>query len=200
MHGLGETIPRLACYWVSMKIYTRKGDDGTTGLLGGERVKKHHLRVEAYGTVDELNSHLGMLRALSNKGQIIETLAEVQNRLFTAGSTLATAPDADFVIPGLEEEDVAFLEKAIDSMDNELPELKNFILPGGSAEGAQAHIARCVCRRAERLVVYLNEDESIDPLIIQYLNRLSDYLFTLARFLDHINGGKEITWAPRSKS
>ena len=182
-----------------MKIYTRKGDDGTTGLLGGERVKKHHLRVEAYGTVDELNSHIGLLRAAGNEVQVIESLAEIQNRLFTAGSTLATAHDADFVLPGLVEEDVAYLERAIDRMDNELPELKNFVLPGGSTEGAQAHIARCVCRRAERLVVYLNEDEDIDPLIIQYLNRLSDYLFTLARFLDHSKGGREITWAPRNK-
>jgi cob(I)alamin adenosyltransferase len=182
-----------------MKIYTRKGDDGTTGLLGGERVKKHHLRVEAYGTVDELNSHIGLLRAVSNELFIVETLSEIQNRLFTAGSILATAPQADFVIPGLEEGDAAFLEQAIDRMDEKLPELKNFILPGGSSEGAQAHIARCVCRRAERLVVYLNEDEAIDPLIIQYLNRLSDYLFTLARFFDYLKGGREITWAPRNK-
>lgn len=183
-----------------MKIYTRKGDDGTTGLLGGERVKKHHLRVEAYGTVDELNSHIGLLRAISKEDHLIETLAEIQNRLFTAGSILATAPNSGFIIPGLEAADVQFLEQAIDRMDEKLPELKNFVLPGASSEGAHAHVARCVCRRAERLVVYLNEDEEIDPLIIQYLNRLSDYLFTLARFLDFLMGGREITWVPRNKA
>jgi len=181
-----------------MKIYTRKGDDGTTGLIGGARVKKHHLRVEAYGTVDELNSHIGILRASCRDEALIQVLAEIQNRLFTAGSVLATAPDADFVIPGLEDQDVQFLESAIDGMDAILPELKNFVLPGATLTGAQAHVARCVCRRAERLVVYLSDEEEVDSLILKYLNRLSDYLFTLARFLDQKEGGTEITWKPRN--
>ncbi len=180
-----------------MKIYTRKGDDGTTGLIGGERVKKHHLRVEAYGTVDELNSHIGLLRSFSADEGVMHVLSEIQNNLFTAGSTLATSSNSDFVIPGLEDSDVDLLERAIDQMDAKLPELKNFILPGGSTQGAHAHIARCVCRRAERLVVYLNEEDSVAAVIIQYLNRLSDYLFTLARYLDLSKGGAEITWSPR---
>ncbi|MEN9510403.1 MAG: hypothetical protein RLZZ370_222 [Bacteroidota bacterium] len=183
-----------------MKIYTRKGDDGTTGLIGGARVKKHHLRVEAYGTVDELNAHIGVLRAQTQNPGLLEALAEIQNRLFTAGSVLATAADADFVIPGLEPGDVDFLEAQIDQMDLELPELKNFVLPGASLSGAQAHVARCVCRRAERLVVYLNEESAVDALVIQYLNRLSDYLFTLARFLDRSEGGQEVIWMPRKKA
>jgi cob(I)alamin adenosyltransferase len=179
-----------------MKIYTKKGDDGTTGLIGGDRVPKHHIRVESYGSVDELNSHIGLLRSLPTPGTGL--LDQVQDRLFTLGSALASAPGARMALPGLEESDLEALEASIDAMTAELPELKNFVLPGASTAGAQAHVARCVCRRAERLVVHLAEKEEIDPLIVKYLNRLSDYLFTLARHLDQASGAQEILWRPRT--
>jgi cob(I)alamin adenosyltransferase len=182
-----------------MKIYTRKGDDGKTALLGGDRVSKHHLRVEAYGTVDELNSHVGLLRAMAEDAVVTTVLSDVQDRLFTLGSYLASAAGSKMILPQLEESDIAGLESEIDRMTVELPELKNFILPGATVAGSQAHVVRCVCRRAERLVVMLNDNEDVEALIIPYLNRLSDYFFTLARFLDRKNGGEEITWSPRSK-
>ncbi len=182
-----------------MKIYTRKGDDGKTALLGGDRVSKHHLRVEAYGTVDELNSHIGMLRAMTQDAKITAILADVQDRLFTLGSYLASAAGSKMILPQLEDSDISFLETEIDRMTSELPELKNFILPGATVPGSQAHVVRCVCRRAERLVVMLRDNEEVEEMIIPYLNRLSDYFFTLARFLDRQNGGEEITWSPRTK-
>jgi cob(I)alamin adenosyltransferase len=182
-----------------MKIYTRKGDDGKTGLIGGDRVSKHHIRVESYGTVDELNSHLGLVRNFMPDGKAGNLMAEIQDRLFTLGSSLAAAPGSRMILPGLEESDVVALESEIDRMTAVLPELKNFILPGASVPGAYAHVARCVCRRAERLVVSLADSEELDPLIVRYLNRLSDYLFTLARYIDHANGGHEIVWTPRTK-
>ena len=179
-----------------MKIYTRKGDDGKTALIGGDRVSKHHIRVESYGTVDELNSNLGFLRCgLSGKDE--ETIAHIQNRLFMLGSYLASSSESKMILPEIVPEDVQLLENEIDRHTNTLPELKNFILPGGSNLGSHAHVARCVCRRAERLVVHLAEHEEIEPLIIQYLNRLSDYLFILARFIDHASGNPEIIWEPR---
>lgn len=179
-----------------MKIYTRKGDDGKTALIGGDRVSKHHIRVESYGTVDELNSNLGFLRCgLSGKDE--ETIAHIQNRLFMLGSYLASSSESKMILPEIVPEDVQLLENEIDRHTNTLPELKNFILPGGSNLGSHAHVARCVCRRAERLVVHLAEHEEIEPLIIQYLNRLSDYLFILARFIDHASGNSEIIWEPR---
>jgi cob(I)alamin adenosyltransferase len=183
---------------MTFKIYTRKGDDGKTALIGGDRVSKHHIRVESYGTVDELNSQLGLIRSLEADDSVVHALAEIQDRLFTLGSYLASAAGSKMVLPGLFETDVEFLEREIDRMTAVLPELRNFVLPGASANGAHAHIARCVCRRAERLVVFLADNEEIEPLILIYLNRLSDYLFTLARFLDMAHGGKEIVWKPRS--
>lgn len=179
---------------MSFKIYTKAGDDGRTGLIGGERVSKHHIRVESYGTVDELNSHIGMIRC-SVKGNTEEILlAEVQNDLFTIGSFLASAAGSNIALPELDEAKIGGLESEIDRLTAVLPELKNFILPGGSIQGAQAHVARCVCRRAERLVVHLSDIEDVPAFVVKYLNRLSDYLFTLARFLDHQNGGIEIIW------
>lgn len=182
-----------------MKIYTKTGDDGTTGLIGGERVLKFHTRVECYGTVDELNSHLGLLRTQINTEADLKTVGEIQNRLFTAGAYLASIPESRMILPELTEDDVKMLEAEIDRLTGVLPELKNFILPGGSAAGAQAHVARCVCRRAERLVVHLAETETVDGIVVRYLNRLSDYLFTLGRKLDADSGAEEVIWAPRSK-
>ncbi len=181
---------------MGFKIYTRAGDEGKTGLIGGERVFKNHVRVESYGTVDELNSHIGMIRCFV-KGEKEEILlSEVQNDLFTVGSFLASSPGTNFTLPELGEEKILKLESEIDRLTLELPELKHFILPGASLQGSQAHIARCVCRRAERLVVSLSEIEIVPKFVVKYLNRLSDYLFTLARFLDHKNGGIEIIWKP----
>lgn len=182
---------------MGFKIYTKAGDDGKTGLIGGERVSKHHLRVESYGTVDELNSNIGMVRC-HLKGTPEEILlAEVQNDLFTIGSFLAAAAGSNIALPALGDKKIGTLESEIDRLTAILPELKNFILPGGSHQGAQAHVARSVCRRAERLVVHLRDvEDNVPSFIVIYLNRLSDYLFTLARFLDYQNGGKEIIWKP----
>lgn len=184
---------------MAIRIYTKTGDDGKTGLIGGDRVSKHHIRVECYGTVDELNSHLGLVRAYLRETASIKTLASVQDRLFTLGAYLAAAPGNKMVLPELQEEDIAWLEQEIDRLTALLPELKNFILPGGSVAGSHAHVARCVCRRAERLVVLLADNENVEPLVIKYLNRLSDYLFTLARFMDQEAGAFEIAWTPRKK-
>lgn len=181
-----------------MKIYTRKGDKGKTSLIGGTRVPKHHLRIEAYGTVDELNSWLGVIRDLANDEAVRTLLKEVQDRLFTAGSALAADPEhSKMILPDLHEADVTMLENDIDRMNLVLPELKNFILPGGHLTASYCHVARCVCRRAERLVTELAEQDTVDGLVIQYLNRLSDHLFVLARYLAHNDGAEEITWNPR---
>lgn len=184
---------------MTFKIYTRKGDDGKTALLGGDRVSKHHIRVESYGTVDELNSYLGLIRSSSEDSGVISAIAAIQDRLFTLGSYLASAPGSKMILPELYEDDVVFLENEIDRMTSVLPELRNFILPGATTSGSHAHVARCICRRAERLVVYLADNEEIDGMIVTYLNRLSDYLFTLARYLDKLAGGEEIAWVPRAK-
>ncbi len=183
-----------------MKIYTRKGDKGTTSLIGGTRVPKHHVRIEAYGTVDELNSWLGVVRDMAQDGHIRTLLKEVQDRLFTLGSSLAADPEhSKMVLPDLLDADVEALEKEMDRMNESLPELKNFILPGGHLAASYSHVARCVCRRAERLVVGLAEQEPVDELAIRYLNRLSDYLFVLARYLAHKDGAEEIAWNPRKR-
>jgi cob(I)alamin adenosyltransferase len=181
-----------------MKIYTRKGDDGTTGLLGGARVPKHHLRIEAYGTTDELNSHLGMLRDLTQDEASVAVILRVQDRIFTLGSHLATEPAhaGKLKLPEITGEDITALESEMDRLDESLPPMRNFILPGGHPAVSQCHIARCVCRRAERLVVALNEIEPVDPLILRYLNRLSDYLFVLSRHLSHTFGADEKPWRP----
>lgn len=181
-----------------MKIYTRKGDTGTTQLIGGTRVPKNHIRIEAYGTVDELNSWIGLVRDSAKTEQINFLLKEIQDRLFTVGSLLASDPESSRMkVPDLNEQDVELLEKEIDEMDLVLPELKTFILPGGNAANAMCHIARCICRRSERLVVQLNESEKVDPLIIKYLNRLSDYLFMLARKISFDENSEEVPWKPR---
>lgn len=181
-----------------MKIYTKKGDKGKTSLIGGTRVPKHHIRIEAYGTVDELNSWLGVIRDLTNNENVKTLLKEIQDRLFTVGSALAADPEhSKMILPDIKPADVETLELDMDRMNESLPELKNFILPGGHLTASYCHVARCVCRRAERLVVALAEQDEVDELVIQYMNRLSDHLFVLARFLAHNDGAEEITWAPR---
>lgn len=182
-----------------MKIYTKKGDEGKTSLLGGTRVPKHHLRIEAYGTIDELNSYMGVIRDQDPAGPYREFLKEIQDNLFTLGSLLASDPEKNnFKLPSLTEEDVTRLEQSIDEMDGELPELKNFVLPGGHLANSFTHVARCVCRRAERLAVHLAEDAPVDPITLKYLNRLSDWLFTFSRMMTLKTGSEEVAWTPRS--
>lgn len=180
-----------------MKIYTKKGDTGKTALIGGTRVPKHHLRVEAYGTIDELNVAIGMLADQIDLAEIIGELRFVQDRLFTMGALLAADPKKNkMILPTLHEKDVVMLEKAIDAMEATLPELKNFILPGGHIAVSYCHIARVVCRRAERIVSQLAENDKIEPIIIKYLNRLSDYLFVLSRRIGMLVNAAEIPWKP----
>lgn len=180
---------------MAFKIYTKTGDKGETALLGGTRVPKNHIRIEAYGTVDELNSWLGNIRDAVHNDLSAE-LYQIQNYLFTVGSHLATTPvkDVKMSLPELKVEEIIFLEEKIDSMEKSLPALKNFVLPGGDDSASKIHIARCVCRRAERISVALNTEEDIDELIVQYLNRLSDYLFVLSRFVLKQNDGTEVIW------
>jgi cob(I)alamin adenosyltransferase len=181
-----------------MKIYTKTGDKGQTSLIGGTRVPKHHIRIEAYGTVDELNSYIGLLRDQELDAHSFKVLVEIQDRLFTIGANLASDPGVSKMkVPFLMDQDVRDLEKEIDGMNESLPELKNFILPGGGATVSFAHIARCICRRAERTVVHLSEESEVAENIIKYLNRLSDYLFVLARKIAHDSGSTEIAWNPR---
>jgi len=185
---------------MSLKIYTKIGDNGTTSLIGGTKVLKSDLRIEAYGTIDELNSYAGLCRDLLTNEQSGKVLTEIQDRLFTIGSTLACDPEKEpkLIIPDLKEEDVSLLEKEIDRMNEVLPEMKNFILPGGHVTVSHIHIARCVCRRAERCCVRLNEQQAAQNLLIlKYLNRLSDYLFVLARYASHLLNADEIAWKPR---
>lgn len=180
-----------------MKIYTRKGDDGATSLIGGTRVPKHHLKIEAYGTVDELNSWIGMLRDQPISGTHRELLMRIQDRLFVMGSQLANdAAVSNMKLPELSEQDITLLETAMDKMEEQLPEMRNFVLPGGHPIVSQCHIARCVCRRAERNAVHLSEVEAVDKLILKYLNRLSDYLFVLSRMLAQELGASELPWIP----
>lgn len=183
-----------------MKIYTKKGDTGKTSLIGGTRVPKHHLRIESYGTVDELNSYIGLIRDYDIAKEDIEVLLEIQDRLFTIGSQLASDPGkSKMKLPDLYEEDILFLEKQIDAMDEVLEEMRSFVLPGGHPVVSYAHIARCVCRRAERITVHLSEESKVDEKIVQYLNRLSDYLFTLSRKLTKDFAATEIAWEPRKQ-
>lgn len=187
-----------------MKIYTKTGDKGTTALFGGSRVPKHHLRIESYGTVDELNSYIGMIRSQKIDARSKDTLVKIQNNLFTLGATLATAPDKAILRSGKErlnidkvnEENIAFLENEIDAMNQELPPITSFVLPGGNNAVSFCHIARTVCRRAERRATQLDETEPVDAYVIKYLNRLSDYLFVLARKLTQDMGVEEIPWLP----
>jgi cob(I)alamin adenosyltransferase len=182
---------------MASKIYTKTGDDGTTGLFGGARLPKDHIRIEAYGTVDELNSVIGWLASLLQDDTIIGFLQHIQSRLFTMGSNLASDPDKEMITPDLSQEDINALENMIDEYQGKLPVLKNFILPGGSQAASAAHIARSVCRRAERRCVALAHSSVVEPIIILYLNRLSDYFFALARWIGHQEGASEIIW--RSK-
>ncbi len=181
-----------------MKIYTKTGDKGQTSLFGGARLPKYHIRIEAYGTVDELNSYIGLVRDATDNQTTKTILKEVQDRLFTIGSNLASDPSKEMITPDVKETDITLLEKEIDRMTSELPPLKSFILPGGHTMVSFCHLARCVCRRTERLVVALAENEKVDLIIIQYLNRLSDYLFTLGRALAKDLGVEEVAWNPRT--
>jgi cob(I)alamin adenosyltransferase len=181
-----------------MKIYTKTGDQGTTALFGGKRVSKADLRIDSYGTVDELNSYVGLLRDLDVNLKRKTFLVEIQDRLFTIGSILATDPANKKVkIPALQEEDIQLLENEIDSMETGLIPMRVFVLPGGHTSVSFGHIARTVCRRAERLVVTLDQQEKVDALVIKYLNRLSDYLFVLCRKMANELGAEETPWKPR---
>ena len=188
-----------------MKVYTKTGDTGTTALFGGTRVSKHHIRIESYGTVDELNSHIGLIRDQDMSDLYKNVLIEVQDRLFTVGAILATPPAKETLKNGqprlqnlgIVESDIEFLENEIDTMEEALPPMTHFVLPGGHTTVSYCHIARCVCRRAERLAVHLNDIEPTDERVIKYLNRLSDYLFVLARKLSHDLNADEVQWIPR---
>lgn len=178
------------------KIYTKTGDDGTTGLIGGTRVPKFHPRIEAYGTVDELNAFIGMIADQEISAHHREMLLEIQDRLFTIESLLARDPGAEVTIalPDIMEGDIALLEQEMDAMNESLPALRSFILPGGHPTVSWCHIARCVCRRAERTTLRLARTTTVNPLIIQYLNRLSDYLFVLGRKLSQELNAEEKPW------
>ena len=181
-----------------MKIYTKTGDKGYTSLIGGTRVPKHHLRIEGYGTIDELNSYIGLIRDQEINLYDKELLKHVQDRLFTIGSSLASDPEkSKMIIPDLYESDIELLEKEMDTINEKLPELRHFILPGGNNAISFCHIARCVCRRAERITVHLAEESKVDDKVNIYLNRLSDYLFTLARKIGNESKIPENQWIPR---
>lgn len=187
-----------------MKIYTKTGDEGSTSLFGGSRVQKNNLRIESYGTVDELNAYIGLIKDQEISQQIKNSLLKIQHDLFTLGAMLATPPDKETLkngkerlnIPKIDEASILFLENEIDNMDTELPQMTHFILPGGHTAVSFCHIARCVCRRAERLSVGLHEHEPLNSGILKYLNRLSDYLFVLARKLSKDLSVEEIKWIP----
>nr|WP_321228564.1 cob(I)yrinic acid a,c-diamide adenosyltransferase [uncultured Psychroserpens sp.] len=191
-----------------MKIYTKTGDKGTTALFGGTRVPKHHIRIDSYGTVDELNSHLGLIRDQEINNHYKDVLIDVQDRLFTVGAILATDPEKATLkngkqrlnIPKISEEDIEQLEKEMDKMNESLPEMTHFVLPGGHQTVSFCHIARCVCRRAERLASALNDLEPFQPESLKYLNRLSDYLFVLARKLSYDLQADEVKWIPKKES
>jgi len=184
---------------MAFKIYTKTGDAGTTSLYGGVKLPKSHIRIEAYGTVDELNSFVGLLRDQVAFEQILEDLLIIQDRLFVIGSNLAATPDKISGLMHISEADIKMLENSIDHMDAELEPLRNFILPGGHTVVSHAHVCRTVCRRAERRIVHLAMEEQISKDIIIYLNRLSDYFFTLARYLSVKLAVLEIPWIPSSK-
>ncbi|WP_111683844.1 cob(I)yrinic acid a,c-diamide adenosyltransferase [Winogradskyella tangerina] len=191
-----------------MKVYTKTGDKGTTALFGGTRVPKHHIRIESYGTIDELNSHIGLIRDQDIDPIYKNTLMHIQDRLFTVGAILATDPEkailksgkARLNIPKISNEDIERLEKEMDNMEASLPPMTHFVLPGGHQTVSFCHIARTVCRRAERLASHLNELEAFQPETLMYINRLSDYLFVLARKLSHDLQAEEIKWIPQKES
>ncbi len=191
-----------------MKIYTKTGDTGTTSLFGGTRVPKHHIRIESYGTLDELNSWLGLVRDQEIDAHSKEVLIGIQENLFTIGAVLATDPEKAILKSGkvrlaidrIAEADIAFLEHEMDQMDQELPPMTHFILPGGHPTVSYCHIARTICRRAERMATLLNGQEPVDGFILAYINRLSDYLFVLARKLSYDLQAAEIKWTPPKNS
>lgn len=181
-----------------MKVYTKKGDTGTTQLIGGTRVSKGSLRIESYGTIDELNSYIGLIRDQEIDDKYKVQLIEIQDRLFTIGSSLASDPEkTNMKLPDLHEEDVQYLEDKMDEMDLDLPEMKFFVLPGGHSTVSYCHIARCVCRRAERIIATLHEHDFVVDLVSKYVNRLSDYLFVLSRKLSQDLKADEQPWKPR---
>jgi len=181
-----------------LKIYTKTGDYGDTSLIGGTRVPKYDIRIEAYGTVDELNSWVGLLRDQEIDESYRSILHEIQDRLFTLESELAKGPDKiSQQLPDIKEEDITLLEQEIDRMNEKIPELRSFVLPGGHTVVSYCHIARTVCRRAERLTLQMNESNPVNPVLIKYLNRLSDYFFVLSRKLSYDFGVEEMPWKPR---
>lgn len=187
-----------------MKIYTRTGDAGQTSLIGGRRVSKANLRIDTYGTVDELNAWIGLLRDQPINANRRALLKEIQDRLFTVGAELATDPGKTIrkALPAIVDQDITRLENEMDTMDDDLPELRQFVLPGGHASVSYCHLARTVCRRTERLAIALNDDAEqfggpVDPLVLTYLNRLSDYLFVLSRKMAKELDAEEVTWEPR---
>jgi cob(I)alamin adenosyltransferase len=181
-----------------MKIYTKTGDKGQTSLIGGTRVPKYHLRIETYGTVDELNSYIGLIMCQNIDAHDQQLLKEIQDRLFTVGASLAADPEkSKMKIPDLHDADITLLEDEMDLINETLPPLKHFVLPGGNTVVSYCHIARCVCRRAERLTVELAENSFVDEHVTVYLNRLSDYLFVLARKLTMYFKAEENIWIPR---
>lgn len=187
---------------MALKIYTKTGDAGKTSLIGGTKVPKSHIRIESYGTIDELNSYIGLVGDYLTDEQGKVTLKEIQDRLFTIGAALACDPDKEplMKIPDLKESDVTLLENEIDKMNDVLPVMKHFILPGGHLAISTLHVTRCICRRAERVCVSMQQEEMfIEPLVIKYINRLSDYLFVLARYTGHLLQVEEIPWKPRVK-
>jgi cob(I)alamin adenosyltransferase len=183
---------------MAFKVYTKTGDKGQTSLIGGTRLPKHHIRIEAYGTVDELNSHIGLLRDVITDTDTNALLISIQDRLFTIGSHLAADPVKNKMkLPPILEEDVVALEKAIDAINEQVPEMKSFVLPGGHVHVSYCHIARCVCRRAERSVLRLADNEPVEEIHPKYLNRLSDYLFMLSRWLTVKLNATEIPWVAK---
>jgi cob(I)alamin adenosyltransferase len=180
---------------MALRIYTKTGDRGETGLFGGTRLPKNHVRIEAYGTIDELNAMTGYLCDSVTEGSVRDLLVQIQNNLFTIGGMLALDPSKKSLsVPKIAESDVARLEDAIDSMEEELPPIRQFVLPSGHVTSSLAHVTRTVCRRAERAVVALHACEPVEPLILQYLNRLADYFFVLARYLNLLAGASERPW------
>lgn len=188
-----------------MKVYTKTGDKGTTSLFGGTRVPKDHIRIESYGTIDELNSYIGLVRDQEMTTHYKDILAEIQDRLFTIGAILATPQEKEVLKNGelrlqklgILDSDVELLENEIDRMEADLPQMTHFVLPGGHITVSHCHIARCICRRAERLAVHLSHNEPVAAIAITYLNRLSDYLFVLARKLSFDLKAEEVKWIPR---
>ena len=188
-------MPKLQ---TKMKIYTRTGDDGTTGLIGGSRVKKYNIRLEAYGTIDELNSYIGLIRSMQTNELADKILGIIQNKLFVIGAHLATEDSITLIKKQMPvvKPDIELLELEMDRMNSELPELRNFILPGGCQASSFCHVARTVCRRAERRIVELSEKNEVAPNLIKFINRLSDYLFVLSRKVSLDQKAPEILWSP----